>query len=57
MPEFPNKNINHHIGVEFLLLKTWISWSRSSPATAHSIPMTGNSKRRQVEKLGKSLWH
>lgn len=39
-----NKKIYHHIGVEFLPLKSWISWSLSPPATAHSVPMTGNSK-------------
>ena len=37
MLEFPNKNkqkFYHHIGVEFLLFKSWISWRLFPPATA-----------------------
>lgn len=57
MLEFPNKNKQknyHHIGVEFLLFKSWISWRLFPPATAQNVSVSGSSSCQ--EKIDGSAW-
>ena len=49
-----NKKIYHHIGVEFLLFKSWISSRLFPPATAQNVSVSGSSWCQ--EKIYGSAW-